>query len=996
MRIRYPSFPLAQVALLAALALPREVLAFDPLEHVDPFLGTAGHGHTFPGATLPFGAVQLSPDTRLTGWDGCSGYHDSDSRIFGFSHTHLSGTGASDYGDILLLPGVGVIEWTSGYVRPTDEGDGARPGRTADEGYGQRFRKTTEKASPGYYAVTLDDSGVGVELTTTLRTGLHRYTFPESDRAFVLVDLTHRDEVIESSLRVVSDREIEGMRRSHRWADNQRVYFVARFSKPFDPLLATDDVERPGLRDASGKNVKAALRFSTRAGEQVLVKVGISAVDVDGARRNLEEESPRWNFDAVHRAARHEWQRALERVEVEGGSPAQTKCFYTALYHVLLQPNVFTDVDGRYRGRDDSLHVADGWTQYTVFSLWDTFRAAHPLYTILEPRRTVDFVKTFLAQYREGGRLPVWELGANETMCMIGYHSVPVITDAWVKGIRDFDAAAALEAMKASATEDILGLPAYRERGYVPGDVEGEDVSKTLEYAYDDWCIARLAEGLGKDEDRRVYLRRAQAWRHLLDPETGFMRPRLDGRFKTPFDPTAVDAHFTEANSWQYSFFVPQDVAGHIAATGGPATYAARLESLFTAPSSLTGRDLPDVTGLVGQYAHGNEPSHHIAYLYAFAGMPWRTQARVHELMETLYTPRRDGLSGNEDCGQMSAWYVLSALGFYSVTPGEDYYVIGTPLFPKVTVRLENGRRFTITRTGVGPYVQSATLAGKPFDRCFLRHAEIVSGGKLAFEMGPKPNTAWGVGPGNEPPASERGETVTPAPYLAAGDARFRGTTHVALACVAPGASIRYTVDGSAPTDASPVYEVPLEVTATTTLHFIAIAPGSVPSPPQTSTLRKIEGNRRVVSSTTADPQYDAGGVDALIDGVRGGTDYRLGSWLGVQGTDFEAVVDLGKVTPVRRLSLGCFQEQWSWILMPNAVTFDTSLDGKKWTAAGRAANDVDPHAGEAVSKDFAVAFASRRARYVRVRAEGTNTLPEWHHSAGKPSWVFVDEVVVE
>ena len=978
------SFLRPTFALLVALAFPRAVSAADVLSQVDPFIGTAGHGHTFPGATLPFGAVQLSPDTRLTGWDGCSGYHDSDSRIFGFSHTHLSGTGASDYGDILLMPGVGTIHWKSGY------------GAADSTGYGSKFRKSTEKASPGYYAVRLDDPGVDVELTATLHTGLHRYRFPASDAAFVLVDLTHRDEVLESSLRVVSDTEIEGMRRSRHWAANQRTYFVARFSKPFDPLIAADDVEQPGSREASGKNVKAALRFRTNGGEKVLVNVGISAVDVDGARRNLDAESPRFDFDAAHKAARDAWRRELSSVELQGGTPAQTKTFYTALYHTMLQPNVFTDVDGRYRGRDDSVHVADGYTQYTVFSLWDTFRAAHPLYTILEPRRTVDFLKTFLAQYRESGRLPVWELAANETMCMIGYHSVPVIADAWVKGIRDFDAAAALEAMKASAMMDDLGLPAYREHGYVPGDVEAEDVSKTLEYAYDDWCIAQLAAGLGRNEDRDEYLYRAQGWRHLLDPETGYMRPRMNGRFKTPFNPFQVDVHYTEANAWQYSFFVPQDVYGQIQALGGNEKYVSRLEELFTASSELTGRDLPDLTGLVGQYAHGNEPSHHIAYLYAFAGAPWRTQARVQELRDTLYTAGRDGLAGNEDCGQMSAWYVLSALGFYSVTPGTDYYVIGTPLFPKATLVLENGKRFTITSTGEGPYVQSATLNGQPFERCFLRHSEIVAGGQLAFRLGQEPNTSWGTGPRKEPPRGDVGRMVTPAPYVTEGDARFRDKTQVALACALPVATIRYTVDGSQPNITSPAYASPIEVTATTTVRCFAVAPGCAPSPLQTSTFKELDPSRTIVSCTTASPQYDAGGVDALVDDVRGGKDFRLGAWMGVQGEDFEAVVDLGKSRSVRHLALGCLQDQWSWVFMPNAVTFETSADGKKWTAAGRVENDVDAHADDVVLKDFAVDVESRSARYLRVKADAPKKVPEWHRSAGEPSWVFVDEIVVK
>jgi len=966
----------------AALGLPP-----DPIAHVDPFIGTGGHGHTFPGATVPFGMVQLSPDTRLEGWDGCSGYHDSDARVFGFSHTHLSGTGVSDYGDILLLPATGPIVWASGWGKPDDQG------------YGSRFRKATERASPGYYAVTLDDYGVGVELTATGRTGMHRYTFPASDSAFVLLDLRHRDEVIESHLHVVSDREIEGLRRSRGWARDQRVYFVARFSRPFSALIAVGDSAAPGLADASGTHLKAALRFTTRAGERVLVKVGISAVSMDGARRNLEAENKRWNFDDVRRKAEDAWRTALSRIVVEGGSREQTTTFYTALYHTLLQPNLYTDVDGRYRGRDGEIHQAGGWTHYSVFSLWDTFRAAHPLYTLLEPARTADFIRTFLAQFREGGLLPVWELAGNETMTMIGYHAASVIADAWAKGIREFPAAAALEAMKASAARDHLGLEAYRAFGYIPGERESESVSKTLEYAYDDWCIARMAESLGRTDERDVFMRRAQGWRHLLDPATGLMRPRLNGRFKTPFDPTEVDFHFTEANAWQYSFFVPHDIEGHIAALGGPEAYAAKLDSLFGAVPRTSGREQADITGLVGQYAHGNEPSHHIAYLYAFAGQPWKTQARVRHLLDSMYTAHRDGLIGNEDCGQMSAWYVLSALGLYPVTPGQDEYVIGTPLFPRATVRLPNGRSFEVVADLAAahrPYIQSATLNGRPFERCVLRHWEITAGGRLDVRMGAEPNRAWGVGPGRQPRSRIEGAPITSAPYVAGGDARFRGTTQVTLATAEPGAGIRYTLDGSEPGASSPLADGPIEIAATGTLRFRAFKPGAPPSPVQEATFRKIEGNRRVTSLTTTHRAYGGDGPDGLIDGVRGGDDFRLGTWLGFYGVDMEALVDLGEEKEVRRLAAGFLQDQNSWIFMPKAVAFETSLDGDRFDPAGEAANEVDEHAEGAVIRDFGVTLEPRRIRYLRVRAAAPVMCPAWHKGAGNRSFIFADEILAE
>ena len=965
----------------------RSVPAFDPTPSVDPFIGTGGHGHTFPGATVPFGMVQLSPDTRLEGWDGCSGYHDSDTLVFGFSHTHLSGTGVSDYGDILLLPGTGTIRWRSGW------------GRSLGEGYGSRFQKSSERASPGYYAVTLDDYQVGVELTATGRTGMHRYTFPTSDSAWVLIDLQHRDQVIASQLKVVGDREIEGFRRSRGWARDQWVYFVARFSKPFSPLIAIDDAAAPVVGVASGTHVKAALRFRTRAGEKVMVQVGISAVDVEGARHNLDAEKGGGNFDAVRERAAETWRRALARVEVAGGTPAQTTIFYTALYHALLQPNLYTDVDGRYRGRDGAVHLADGWTQYTVFSLWDTFRAAHPLDTILEPDRTADFIRTFLAQFRDGGALPVWELAGNETMCMIGYHAVSVIADAWCKGIREFDANLALQAMLASASAHGPGLDAYRAFGYVPGERESESVSKTLEYAYDDWCIARFAGSLGRAADNDAFMRRAQGWRHLLDPATGFMRPRLNGRFKQPFDPTEVDFHFTEANSWQYSFFVPQDVEGQIAALGGPAAYAAKLDSLFMAAPRLSGREQADITGLDGQYAHGNEPSHHIAYLYAFAGQPWKTQMRVRHLLDSMYTARRDGLIGNEDCGQMSAWYVLSALGFYSVTPGQDAYVIGTPLFPRATLHLPNGHDFTVTAQGVSaasPYIRAAWLNGRPFQRSYLRHWEIVAGGDLTFRMGAEPETTWGVGPGRQPPSAIEGPAVCAAPYVAEGAARFHGTARVALDCGQQGAGIRYTLDGSAPVDQSARYRQPFEIAVTTTVRFRASAPGLLDSPVQEATFRHIEGNRTVTSLTPTHRAYGGDGPATLIDGVRGGDDFRLGDWLGFYGVDMDATVDLGEVKNVRRLAVGFLQDQNSWIFMPRGVRFETSLDGQRFESAGEVVNDVDEHADGVVRHDYAVTFAVRRARYLRVHANAPVLCPAWHKGAGNRSFIFADEIVVE
>ena len=959
---------------------------FDPVRFVDPFIGTGGHGHTYPGATLPFGMVQLSPDTRLDGWDGCSLYHDDDDRVFGFSHTHLSGTGVGDYGDVLFLPARGTPHWHLAYGRPAGAGEGSR------------FRKATETASPGYYAVTLDDPHVRVELTATPRTGWHRYTFAPGDSAFVLVDLRSRDEVIAASLRVVNDHEIEGERRSRGWARDQRLFFVARFSRPFHALLAIDSTAAPGRTEASGRDLQAALEFALRRGGVVVAKVGLSAVDVTGARAALDAEAPGWSFDSTRAAARGLWRQALARIEIQGGTPAQDTTFYTALYHTLLQPNLYQDVDGRYRGHDGAVHKAQGWTPYTVFSLWDTFRAAHPLYTLLEPARTRDFVRTFLAQYEQSGRLPVWELAGNETDCMIGYHAVSVIADAYAKGIRDFDTNEALAAMRASAEADARGLADYKRRGYVPGERESESVSKTLEYAYDDACIARFADAIGRPAVRDSFLLRAQAWRHVCDPATGFMRPRIGARFKTPFDPTEVDFHFTEANSWQYSFFVPQDIEGHMAALGGRARYALKLDSLFGASPHTSGREQADITGLIGQYAHGNEPSHHIAYLYDYAGQPWKTQQIVRRILDSLYTPRHDGLAGNEDCGQMSAWYVLSALGFYAVTPGQDAYAIGTPLFPKATLHLPSGKDFTITAAGGGtgrPYIRSASLAGRPFDRCSLTQGEITAGGALAFTMSATPERAWAAAPGAAPASRLGGPRVVPAPYVTAGLARFRGAQRVAFACADTSARIRYGVYEH---DSLLVRGTGTSVTIdrTATIRLRAFAPGADASPEEEASFRHIADDRRVVSVTVPHRAYTADGPDALIDGVRGGDDFRLPTWMGFYGTDMDAVVDLGAERALDHLATGFLQDQNSWIFMPRGVRYQTSLDGTRYEAAGEVANTVDEHAEGVVIRDFAVRFAPRRARYVRVHATAPIQCPGWHKGAGNRSFIFADEIVFE
>jgi putative alpha-1,2-mannosidase len=989
------------------------------VDYVNPMIGTNGHGHTYPGASVPFGMVQLSPDAGIFDWDWCSGYHYSDSVLVGFSHTHLSGTGCADLADILLMPTIGITH--------------------PDSLTRSRYSHAQEHAEPGYYSVKLLTYGIGAELTATQRAGFHRYTFPQSDSACIVVDAGYGndDTPLETALNIESQTELSGSRISAGWARRQCVYFVAQFSKPFiQSSLIKEGTLQTDANTVAGRTTKAILLFSTNPSEPLLVKVGISAVSIDGARRNLTTEIRDWNFNGIRQTAKTAWEKELSVFDVQSRNRADKETFYTALYHTMLAPTLFCDVDGQYRGGDGKVHQAQGFENYCTFSLWDTYRAAHPLYTIFQSARVPDMINSMLAYYRDSGLLPVWPLAGNETWCMIGYHSVPVIVDAYLKGFKGFDAHEAFAAMKKSATQNKRGLEYYnlatpqtlekkltelyteqvntifiadrvlprdvpilkgwtktitgqqinyhssysyvtqaliarsttgnmavewqtepcpqtkdrrpftlmwaaglatgkgghrfdlyvngeqwlsfnaardtsqkqwtikamngaeltfvpqrRDRyddlfgnmflkipadlqtpgqpltlrvvgeksgspdwymtfeheikedirvepeyaraqegdtsyqflkvivehpaspesavislngrivlqtkvitgintievpfeavqsaatikvtvnvgavsveneltvlpvepyNYIPADKERESVSKTLEYAYDDWCVAQMAKALGEKADYDPFSQRAEFYRNVYDFKSGFMRGRnADGSWVTPFDPrfgTERQPQYTEGNAWQWSWYVPHNVPDLIELMGGKQSFVAKLDSLFTGNSDLGDAGAPpDVTGLVGQYAQGNEPSHHIAYLYNYAGQPWKTQEIVHRICREHYSNQTDGLCGNEDCGQMSAWYVFSAMGFYPVNPAAGTYQLGTPLLDKVSIRLENGKTFTIMAKDVSDqnvYVQSVALNGKPYHKTWITHTDLLKGGTLQFTMGSKPNQHWSI-----------------------------------------------------------------------------------------------------------------------------------------------------------------------------------------------------------------------------------------------------------
>lgn len=724
---------------------------------VNPFVGTGGHGHTFPGAVVPNGMIQPSPDTRIDGWDASSGYYYEDSLMNGFSHTHLSGTGCADYGDFLLMPTVGEQ-----VCNPQDFSKQNLP-------FASNFSHASEVAEPGYYSVFLDRYGVRAEMTATKRAALHRFTFPETEKAGFILDLDYsiqHQTNLDMQVEVVSDTEIRGHKLSQYWAFDQQLSFYAKFSKPF-----TYEVLRDTLIDQNGKKqprCKVLLQFATQKDEQVMVKMAVSAVDMEGAQKNLEAEIPGWDFEGIRKSARQAWNNYLSKIDVTTAEQDDKTIFYTAMYHTAISPNLFTDVDGRYLGMDLKTHQGDvNQPVYTTFSLWDTFRALHPLLSIIDPAKNNDYIRSLLLKAQEGGVLPKWELAGNYTATMIGYHAASLMADAYTKGYADFDLNEAYKACIRAAEYDTTGikcpelvLPVLKPMaryykntlGYIPCDRENESVAKALEYAYDDYCISILAEAVGDYKNQEKYAKFAKAYELYFDPSTRFMRG-LDskGKWRTPFNPRASNHRnddYCEGTAWQWTWFVPHDVEGLVGLMGGEDAFVGKLDSLFTASSQMEGEVVSaDITGLIGQYAQGNEPSHHVIHMYNYVNRPWQTQELLDRVFKEQYRNDPDGLSGNEDCGQMSAWYILNSMGFYQVCPGKPVYSIGRPIFDKVVINLPENKTFTITalnNSKENKYIQAVKLNGKDLVTPFFEHKDMINGGTLEFVMTNQP-TQWGV-----------------------------------------------------------------------------------------------------------------------------------------------------------------------------------------------------------------------------------------------------------
>lgn len=738
------------------------------VQFVKPIVGTARMGHTYPGATVPFGAVQLSPDTDTIPYemDGkynkdvykyCAGYQYEDPTIVGFSHTHFSGTGHSDLGDFLVMPTVGKLQLNPG---TTDH---------PESGFRSRFTHNNETAEANYYKVKLDDDNILAELTTTTRVGFHQYTFPKSDSAHIILDLMHGiynypDKNVWTYLHVINDTTVVGYRQTNGWAKNRTVYFAMTFSKPFVEYGNQNFSKRQVYRGFWGKfnqsrnfpeiaaqQLRAYFNFKTTEGEKVKIKFSISPVSMNNAMENLQSETPGWNFDQVKLQGQQLWEKELGKIVIQTNSLEDKQNFYTAMYHAAIMPTVYMDKNGEYKGIDQNVHKANGFTNYTSFSLWDTYRAFHPYLNIVSPSRNADIVSSMLAHYDQSPEhmLPVWSHYGNENWCMSGYHSVSVVADAIIKGTFTGDVNKALEACVATAKQrSYEGIGYYMDMGYIPAEKNGVSVSSTLEYAYDDWCIAQLAKKLNRTDVYNEFLNRSQNWKNVYDASIGFMRPKLsDGTFKKEFDVLKTDGQgFIEGNAWNFSLYVPQDPAAMIAAMGGKKRFATHLDSLFTMhlPDEFFA-ETEDITrdGIIGNYVHGNEPAHHVAYLYNWTDQPWKTGERTRMILKKQYHPAPDGLGGNDDCGQMSAWYIFSSLGFYPVAPGSDQYSIGSPAVDKATIQLENGKTFTVETKNQGDknvYVQQMILNGKPLDRLYITHSEITSGGTILFVMGAKPS----------------------------------------------------------------------------------------------------------------------------------------------------------------------------------------------------------------------------------------------------------------
>ena len=983
------------------------------IQYVDPMIGTDAHTHTFPGATTPFGMVQVSPSNDFKSWDWCSGYHYSDSILKGFAHTHISGAGLAGLGDILLMP-------TSGATKLKDGTE-----KDPDSGFRSRFSHDREVASAGYYSVVLDDYDIKAELTCTPRVGFHKYTYKRAGKGNIIIDPTHHiaENLYASGLEFLSDTEMRGYKHSNGEFGNRKVYFYAKCSKKFKKKgVAINDLIIPDQNSASDRKVKGFVSFDVKAGEQVEVKVAISHVSYEGAKANFNAEAEKLSFDEALVAAQEVWEEKLNKFEIQTKSLSEKRTFYTAVYRTMISPNRISDVTGEYRVEGKKYH--SDYEQYSNFSTWDTYRATHPLMAIVEQDKTVDFVNSLVSRHTVSKvGLPFWEGLGHDNFCMIGYNTVPVITDAIMKEIPGIDVESAYDAMRSASFSleknsnayGANGMKYYIDMNFIPSKV-GCSVSKTTEYNYFDWCISEVAGKLAKLDDVSLFRERATGYRNLFDEKSGYLLPLAQNGKLLDLDRTKWDGlitNYVSGNIWGYSTYVPHDMGYLMNLHGGKKNFSEWLDTIFADDSEMGGSQHVDISGFIGKYGHGDEPSHQMTYLYDFAGQPWKTQKLVREILPKFYQDHPAGLNNNDDLGQMAAWYIFSSMGFYPVCPGSNQYQIGSPAYTKATINLENGSAFTVIANNNSKdnvYIQSAKLNGKTFSKPFLSYNQIKNGGELVFEMGNKPNKEWGskendiadmvgVKPTNTYPLHKEKQVLMPFN----GDETFifENQKTIAVKCNTIDAEIRYTTDGSEPTLKSKLYTNAFTIRKNTTLNAKAFKSGLKESNTfEVSYFKGIQYNSKAgypkVSLAKETSGYGEASGKQLFDGQFGTLIFNDGSWTGIDSHDLEATIDLGRQRTIREVTTGFLVNTGNWIFNPESIEVLVSSDNKSFKSVRKVKTNTPGETARYIERT-PLSFNPTLSRYVKVKFKN-KLVPSWHVGGGnnRNHWIFVDEIVID
>ncbi|SHJ77261.1 alpha-1,2-mannosidase, putative [Arenibacter nanhaiticus] len=983
----------------------KEVLALT--QYVDPMIGTDAHGHTFPGATTPYGMVQLSPSNDFKDWDWCSGYHYSDTIIKGFAHNHISGAGLSGLGDILIMPTMGK--------NTTYAGSDAE----VDTSYRSRFTHKSEKAYAGYYGVSLEDYKIDVALTATTRSGFHKYTFNQEGVTDIVIDPTHAlmEKAMETSISKVSDTEVLGYKKVNMGGDKFRfMYFSAKFSKPFKKFSITNNDIVVNETSLTAAKAKALVSFTVEKGEELEIVVTLSPTGYDGVEKNYLAEAKGKTFDTALDEAVSTWNQELNKIQLdEVVSDTKKRTFYTAMYHAFIGPNIISDVDGQYVVEGKKLHSKH--VQYSNFSTWDTYRALNPLLTIISQERTAAIVNSMVSRDTEANvGQPVWELFGFDNSCMIGYTTASVIGDAVLKDIPGIDheqayasmRGAAFDLTKHSAVYDVSGLEDYINYGYVTSET-GSSVSKTTEYNYHDFVISEVAKKLGKDADAQLFKRRSIGYRNLFDPSSGYLLPKYSNGDVNLMDLSIWDelvTNYVSGNIWAYSAYTPQDMEGAIRLHGGKEKYAAWLDGVFTDTTQLGGVQHVDISGFIGKYGHGDEPGHHMPYLYNFVGQPWKTQKYVHEVISTMYSDRPDGMVNNEDLGQMSAWYIFSTLGFYPLSPSSLQYQLGAPYFEKASIHLENGNSFVVSAENLSEeniYVQSVLLNGKTYDKNFIYHKDIIKGGSIVFTMGPKPNKKWGASD-ESTAVGKLNESTVKIPVIAAlapfdtNERAFFADKHlVKLKSNESDASIYYTLDGSTPTQKSSLYIAPITVTSDAVLKAIAVKEGLNPSkvyekPLVKSVFPSLKKGYPKVDMVNPDTAYGKGDGSTLFDEVFGSSSYGDGKWTGIKG-NIELYLNLGEKVALNGISLGVLTDVGSWIFPAKTISvYGGNSKDNLTLIAQKEILYTEDLPKEVVRHTLALKGSYR---WLRIKITPFGNAPEWHGASGQKVWLFIDEINV-